>query len=275
MTLFFFNKEIENPVLRVIITLGAVVFTISVVVSAMVIALPIIGVALTGAMLIAGIILIVVLVTVPFISFFGILFSNKKKGSGIEKSKIIEVDQFNMVKLSGIIKADIVCGESQLFKITTDDNLLDSVKVSVEKQELSVSFDSAVSSKIGIKVQIEVPFLTSFNMSGATKAIITNVDSQDLLLKGNGASKAFVSGECRNARIVFSGVGNLSAGELNCLKMKIKISGSAKAVVHPIEELNVKISGAGKVTCLDTPEKVTKHISGAGKLDFVNNSKSN
>ncbi len=269
MTLFFFNHEIENPVLRAIIAVGAVVFAIAVVALLMAIILPVAGVALTGTILAAGIVLVILLVTIPFLSFFGILFSNRKKGSGVEKSQVVDVDPFKKVKVSGAIKVDIVCGQPQMLTVTTDDNLLESVKTVVEKEELSISFAHSVSSKMGIRLLIGMQDLRSLRLYGATKATVTDLDSPELLIKGSGASKVTASGKCKDMEVRFSGAGNLSADELIAEKVKIKLSGSSKAVVYATEEVTAKISGAGRVICHGKPATVHKHISGAGKVEIV------
>jgi len=269
MTIFFFNHEIENPVLRAVIALGAVIFAVSIVLLVLAVALPLAGVAVTGALLIAGVLLIIVLIAVPFLSFFGILFSNRIKGSGVKETRTIEVEPFDRVKVSGAIKVDILCGQPQMLTVTTDDNLFESVKTVVEKNELSVSFSRSVSSKTAIRLQIGMADLKSLRMYGATKATISNLDAQQLLVRGSGASKVTASGKCTDLEVRFSGAGNLAAGELLSKKAKIKLTGSAKAVVHATEEVTVKISGAGKVVCHGNPAIVHKHVSGAGKVDIV------
>lgn len=269
MTLFFFNHEIENPVLRVIIAVGAVVFAVAIVVLVMAVVLPVVGVVLTGALLVVGIALVILLITIPFLSFFGILFSNRKKGSGVEKSMAVELEPFQAVKVSGAIKVDIVCGQPQLLTITTDDNLLESVETIVKNGELSISFANSISSSLGIRIKIAMADLRKIRMYGATRAGITGIDTDEFLIKGSGASKVTASGKCRRAEVRFSGAGNLDARELISEKMKIKLSGAAKATVHATEEVTVKISGAGKVVCCGNPPEVHKHISGAGKVEIV------
>lgn len=269
MTLYFFNHEVENPVLRAVIALGAIVFVVSIVALVLAVALPLAGIVLTGALLIAGIVLIVVLVTIPLISFFGILFSNRKKGSGVEESRIVDVEPFSKVKVSGAVVVDIVCGESQMLTVISDDNLLEYVKTEVKNEELSVSFSHSVSSKIGIRLQIGMQSIKSLRSYGATKVTILNLDSQQLLIKGSGASKVTATGKCSDLNVRFSGAGNLSAGELICETVRIKLSGAAKAAVHATREVTVKISGAGKVLCHGNPTSVHKHISGAGKVEIV------
>ena len=269
MTLFFFNHEIENPVLQAIVAIGAVVFAVAVVALAMAIILPVVGVALTGALLITGIVLVILLITVPFISFFGILFSNRKKGSGVQESRTVDVDTFHAVKVSGAVKIDIVCGEPQSLTVTTDDNLLDSVQTTVKDGELSISFARSISSTLGIGIQIAMADLKKIRMYGATRATSTGVDSDELLIRGSGASKVTARGNCRRAEVRFSGAGNIEAKDLISEKVKVKLAGSARAVLHATEEVTVRISGAGRVVCHGNPPEVRKHISGSGKVEIV------
>lgn len=269
MTLFFFNHEIENPVLRAVIALGAVIFAVSAVLLVLAVALPLAGVAVTGALLIAGVLLIIVLIAVPFLSFFGILFSNRIKGSGVEETKTIEVEPFDSVKVSGAIKVDIICGQPQMLTVTTDDNLFESVKTVVEKNELSVSFSRSVSSKTGIRLRVGMADMKSLRLYGATKATIENLDSQQFVVRGSGASRVTAAGRCKSMEARFSGAGNLSAGDLISETVKIKLNGSAKAVVHATKKITVKISGAAKVICHGDPEKVHKHISGTGTVEIL------
>lgn len=266
--MFFFNHEVENPILKLIIGAGAVIFAFAIVALIMAIVLPVVGVALTGVLLIIAVVLVVLLITIPFLSFFGILFSNRKKGSGLTETRVIDVEPFHSVKVSGAIKINIACSQPQTLTITTDDNLLDSVETTVKDGELSVSFARFISSKIGITVEITMEDLKKIRMFGATRTLLTGVDSDSLLIRGSGASKVIASGICRNTEIRFSGAGNLGAEELISQKVKIRLSGAAKAVVHATEELDLKISGAGKVICYGNPPLVHKHVSGAGKVEI-------
>ena len=269
MSLYFFNHEVENPVLQVIIAIGAIVFAISIVALVMLIVLPVVGVVLTGGLLVTVVILLILLITLPFLAFFGILFSNRKKGSGIKESRTIDVEPFHSVKVSGAITADIVCGQTQMLTLTTDDNLLDEVKTTVKDGELSVSFARSILSNTGIEVQISMDELKKIRMYGAVKAAITGINSDELVIRGSGACKLTADGISRITDVNISGAGKFSAAELISRKMKIKISGCANAVVHAVEKVTVKISGAGKVVCHGNPPEVHKHISGAGKVEIV------
>ena len=235
----------------------------------LVIVLPVIGVVLTGGFLIAAVILLILLVTLPFLAFFGILFSNKKKGSGIKESRIVELEPFHSIKLSGAITADIVCGQTQMLTVTTDDNLLEEVNTTVKDGELSVSFARSISSSTGINLRIEIDELTKIGMYGAVKAVITGINSDELVVRGSGACKMTADGISKNTDIKFSGACKLSAAGLISENVKIKISGCANSVINATQKVTVKISGAGKVICHGNPPEVKKHISGAGRVEIV------
>ncbi len=269
MSLYFFNHEVENPFLQAILAFGAILFAIAVVALVVVIVLPVVGIVLTGGFLVLAVALLIIVVTVPFLAFFGILFSNRKKGSGIKESRVIDVEPFHSVKVSGAVKVDIICGQEQVLTVTTDDNLIDDIKTTVKDGELSVSFARSISCNTGINVQISMADLRKMGMYGAVKAGITGINSDELVIRGSGACKMTADGTSKSLDAKLSGAGKLSAAELISGRVKIKISGCANAVVHAVEKVTVKISGAGRVTCHGNPPDVHKHISGAGKVEIV------
>lgn len=269
MSIYFFNHEVENPLLQAIIALGAIVFAIAVVALVVAILLPVVGIVLTGGFLVVVVVLLILLVTVPFLAFFGILFSNRKKGSGIKESRTIDVEPFHSVKVSGAITVDIICGQTQMLTVTTDDNLVDDVKTTVKDGVLSVSFARSISGNTGIDVQISMVELKKIGMYGAVKAGITGINSDEFVIRGSGACKLTADGTCKSSDIKLSGAGKISAVDLISARVKIKVSGCANAVIHAVEKVTVRISGAGKITCHGNPPEVHKHIYGAGKVEIV------
>lgn len=266
--MFFFNREVDNPVLQVVIGLGALIFAIAVIALVLVIVLPVVGAVLTGALLVVAVALLVVLLVVPLVSFFGVLLSNRRKGSGVEKSIVVDVPSFHSVKVSGAVQLDIVTGKPQSVTITTDDNLVELVKTVVENGELAVSFSKVFSTSTGFRVQITMEELKKLKLAGAVKAQLSNLDSDELFIKGSGAVKVMASGICRKAEIKLSGAGSIDAEELVSETLCIKIAGACKAVVHTTQEIEVKISGSGRVVCYGNPPSVRKHISGAGRVEI-------
>jgi hypothetical protein len=268
MAVFFFNREIESPVLKAVIATGAVLFAFALAAILLVVILPVIGAVLTGVFLLVCAVLLILLVTVPFLCFLGILFSNRRKGSGVAESRAVVVEPFTGVRFSGTVNAVIVCGQPQSLTVTTDSNLIDDVKIAVEKGELTVSYPRSVCASKGIKLEIAVEQLKSLCLSGAGKALITELNEEELFISASGAAGVTASGKCRSTQVKLSGAGKFNLENLISETVKLSLSGAAKAVVHATTLLDVKISGAGNVVCFGNPPSVKKHISGAGKLEM-------
>lgn len=269
MEISFFNREIENPVLRVIIVAGAAVFAVALVALILAVIIPVLGAVLTGVFLIVAVVLLLVLIFVPLLSFLGLIVGKKRRGSGVEGSRTLDLDPFDSLKISGALKAFIHQGEQQSVVLTTDDNLLDSVEASVNGMELAIRYSIPVSSKIGLKLDITVPDLKKIRVYGAAHVKMKDINQDSLEVRISGAAGLQASGVVRSFSSRISGAGKIRAEELISEEVILKISGAGKAAVHASETITVKIAGAGHVSCAGNPSNVNKSISGAGKLTMV------
>ena len=269
MEVSFFNREIENPVLRVILVAGAAVFSVALVALLLAVIIPVLGAVLTGVFLIVAVVLLLVLIFVPFISFLGLVIGKRTRGSGVEESRTLELESFDSLKVSGSMKVLVRTGEQQSVILTTDDNLLDSVKAEVQGNQLALRFSTPVSSKTGLKLDITVPVLKKLSIYGSADVKLEELDTDSLEVRISGAASLQASGSARSFSSRISGAGKIKAGELIAEEVTLKISGAGKADVHAAETLTVRITGAGHVSCAGNPGRVNKHISGAGKLSMV------
>lgn len=267
MEVRFFNREIENPVLRFLVLMGAVVFAAALVAAVLMVVIPVVGAVLTGVLLVVTVVLAVALILLPFLAFIGLLFSRGEKGSGVMKTEERVIDCFDTVKISGAFKAVITCGEgSHTVRITTDDNLLDNVRTEVSGGELRISLAKPVSSSSGLKLEISCDSLRKARVYGASVLSILNV-SNDISLRASGAAKVNASGTAVRASIRISGAGKADCGELVADEVCVNLSGAGNALVHATGSLKARISGAGRVKYLGNPETVEKKISGAGSVN--------
>ena len=267
--MFFFNKEINNPFLKALIAFAAALFVLTVVVLILLLLLPLIGVAVSSAVVITIIAVVLVVLVVPVLSFFGILLSNRKKGNGTKENQTFKVSDFNAIKVSKTIKLNVTCGEIQEITVTTDSNLLEYVDVSVKAEKLHVSLKRAVSTSLGVVINVSVQNLKELVMSGATTAKVGNISNATFKLKSSGASKAELSGKIEAVEIKISGASSVYAKELETEKAILKVAGAAKVTLFVSKSFDATLSGASKVVCYGKPETVTKSISGAAKMDFL------
>ena len=267
--MFFFNKEINNPFLKTLIAFGAAIFVLGIVVLVLLFLLPLIGVAVSSAVVITIIAAVLVVLIVPVLSFFGILLSNRKKGNGIKEVKTFKVSDFNVVKVNKTFKLNVTCGQVQEITVTTDSNLLEYVDISVKAEKLHVSLKRAVSTSLGVVVNISLPCLNELLMSGATTAKVTSISNETFKLKSSGASKTELLGKSDVLEIKISGASSVYAKELEAEKAILKVAGAAKVTLFASKSFDATLAGASKVVCYGKPEMVTKTISGAAKMDFL------
>ena len=269
MEIRFFNREVENPVLKVLIAVGAAVFAVALIACVFAIILPVIGAVLTGILLIVAVVLILVLLFLPFFAFLGVVFSRGEKGSGVTISETRDLEPFSAIKVSGRVQLAVSICEEQSVLVITDDNLMDNVETRVSGNELSVGYSKPVSSCSNLKLEIKVPELKKLRAYGASKIFLSGIETDEFVLGASGAARIEASGRVNSLNLRLSGAGRYSGRKLVAADAEVKISGAGKAEVYAERKLKAKISGAGVVSCSGNPETVEKHISGAGRVDLV------
>ncbi len=263
------GRIIDNPVLRAIIAVGAVLSALVLVGFVIVVLIPLLAAVITGVLLVLAVVLIILLVVVPLAVLSGVVFRPSIKGSGVKITESRELKPFSTLKVSGKVRAEIRCGEPQSVSVTTDDNLVQYLETRVRSGELSVRFTRSVSSKAGVLLAVSVPEFDGIGISGAADVTIADIRSDTLKIGVSGAAEIKASGEAGTLQLEISGAGKVHALELAAGTASVRISGTGNVELYAEDELSVNIAGAGRVTCAGQPEKVTKHISGAGRVTLV------
>lgn len=263
-----FNRNIENPFLQILTGMFAIVFAVGLTALILLVVLPLAGIVLTAALLIIVFIVIALIILFPFLILFGLTSGSSKKGSGIEGTMEKDISPFNKVKVSGAIRVNIVCGQTESVTVTGDDNLLEYVEIKVLNEVLSIQTTRQVRPKAGLEVRVSAKALELLKISGAVKADVSFIDNDRFALKAIGASEVSLSGNCAEAVMKLAGAGKLNAEDFACNVINLTLSGAAKSTVYASEEISVTISGAGKVICYGNPETVNRNVSGAGKIEL-------
>ena len=263
-----FNRTIENPFLQILTGVFALLFAIGLTALILLVVLPLAGIVLTAVFLIIAFIVIALIIFFPFLILFGIASGSSKKGSGIEGTLEKDISPFNKVKISGALRVNIVCGQTESVTVIGDDNLLEYVEIKVLNEVLSIRTTRQVRPKAGLEIRVSAQALELLKISGAVKTDVSFIDNDRFVLKAAGASEVSLSGNCAEAVMKLAGAGKLNAMDFTCNVITLKLSGAAKSTVYASEEISVTISGAGKVICYGNPETVNKNVSGAGKIEM-------
>lgn len=236
---------------------------------AVVVLVPILAGVLTGVLLILAVVFVLLLFIVPLAILFRGVFHRSVKGSGVKKTELRRPEPFSSLRVSGRVRARVLCGRPPEVSVTTDDNLLQYLDSGVKSEVLSVGFNRSVSSRSGVDLEISVQELEGLTISGAAEVSISDVGTDELCVVVSGAAEVRASGKADTLRLRISGAGKIHALELAAEKASVRISGAGSVELRAERELNVRISGAGSVRCAGQPEKVRKQITGAGRVTLV------
>ncbi len=161
--------------------------------------------------------------------------ADRIKGSGKLSSKKIEIDDYNAVKIDGVIDFNYVqSDEAPFIEITVDDNLHPYVHIEIKERELTVGFK-------GIKVDHFTKFIVKTNSkwlkeikAGGSANFMVNSELTGDELKINASSNSLIQLKR-----------NIKLGELN-----LNVSGSGNMVINEleVEKLDCNVNGSGTIT---------------------------
>ena len=187
-------------------------------------------------------------------------------GSGTRKTEKKEVPAFKAIETGGAFDVEITCQKPQSVEIEADDNLLPLLETDVSDGVLHVGMKQNYHSQKLISVRIAVPDLNRITISGAGTARVTGVKNENFVINSTGAAKIEAKGETKAVEIRNSGAGLIDAHELRSSKAEVNLSGAGQAEVYASEQLDVTISGVGRVTYAGQPKVINKNISGIGTV---------
>jgi hypothetical protein len=81
----------------------------------------------------------------------------------------------------------------------------------------------------------------------------------------SGAASGRIAGRSDNLSISISGTGSLNAAELKAKRARVVVSGVGDVTVNASDELNAKVSGTGTIWYIGSP-KLESSVSGVGSI---------
>jgi len=188
------------------------------------------------------------------------------QGSGLAKTEIRTVDAFQSVSVSGSSDVDITVGPEQSVEITIDDNLLPLITSEVKNGQLKIGNEGRWSSRLGLKVKITVPELTSFAGSGSVDGRISGISSESFEGSISGSGLIIADGLVQQAKASIAGSGEIDFSKLSSQKSSADISGSGTIDIHAKETATASIAGSGTINVHGNPDKIAESIAGSGEV---------
>lgn len=209
------------------------------------------------------------------------------KGNGKITKKNFEVSDFTTIELRGGYDVFLYQGNTENVEIETDENILEEIEVTVENHVLVIKTKKNILSSTKTEVHIQLKDIEEIDIAGAvnlggkgtikSKEMVMDVSgaaeiNMDLIAKEvqlnvAGGSKTELTGEIKKLNISISGAGELNTEKLENKECSIVISGAGSAKVNCTQKLEINITGAGYIGYTGNPESVNKNITGAGKVE--------
>jgi len=210
-------------------------------------------------------------------------------GNHIEKNTVVKA--FDKIDISGAFKVTLRQDSSYALKIATDSNLMSAIKIDVSSSELRIKMEEGSycgSDSIVIEVGIgELKRLktagavalrtdghiyandVALNFSGSSDINLV-LNAGKLTTNMDGAGKLVLAGQAGVHELSTQGTATIDAFGFAAGIYNLNITGSAKANINVLNELNVKTEGSSEVYYKGNPKNVKEKKSGAAKLEKVN-----
>ncbi len=189
------------------------------------------------------------------------------KGSGKLASESREVKGFTRIRLAGSTDCVVRVGGPFSVTITADDNILKIIRTEVVGETLEIEAEKPYSCTQPIKVEITLPKLLGYSISGSGDAEISGVDSEAFEASISGSGDLTVSGRVDSLDASISGSGDMNLTALEAKRAEASIAGSGTIKLYATEALDASIAGSGDIRYLGGPKDVSKSVAGSGEVE--------
>lgn len=202
-------------------------------------------------------------------------------------TRSFEVEHFTSMNVDGAFHVEVTQqnSPSSAVKVETDENQVHRVEIEVRNEVLFVKLRNSLRSPKRLILYVTSDQFTRIELNGANSLSSTTPLYGDAIeLDFSGASeidlaldydevRADISGACslalhgkaNKASLSVSGVGNMSAQDLEANLVDVRVSGTGSADVYAQEALVAQVSGMGNITYKGDPA-VQQSVSGMGSI---------
>ncbi len=206
------------------------------------------------------------LLAVGLLAFAGCFHMNGIKGSGVRKTEKRDVNSFKSIETNGAYEIDVDCQKPLGLEIEADDNILPLVKTDVRDGVLYITNAQPYRSQKLVVLKITLPDLERITSNGAGNFKVVNLKNDAFEVHSTGATSFNAAGQTKSVKIESSGAGKIETSNLRAEKASVSISGAASVDVFASDQLDVNLSGVGRVSYSGNPKTVNKNVSGVGSV---------
>lgn len=196
------------------------------------------------------------------------------------------VSGYTKVEVKGAMNVELRQTGKEGVTIIADDNIAPLIRASVSGKTLVIDSNASWSTRIKMRVIVDVVALSGLTVSGSGDARASNLKTPDLAVGISGSGDVILdglstdsltvkiagsgdfrgSGVAKSQTYTIAGSGDIRAEALEGSRVKVSIAGSGDARVWPKDALEAVIMGSGDVRYKGKPTTIHKRILGAGEI---------
>ncbi len=206
----------------------------------------------------------------------------QETGNGNVVRKALDLPEFTKLSVGGALKVKLSQAPVCQVILEADENLIPLMEFKVSNGELKLNSGSFKKATV-LQVEITLPEIESIEASGASQinasgafqgsSLEINVSGASVVnfsgafevieVELSGASKSTLVGTTSTLEAKLNGAAKLLAAELIANSAEIEASGAAKAEVNAVEHLEMKTSGAAKISHNENVQSVENEAENA------------
>ncbi|MEI7573361.1 MAG: DUF2807 domain-containing protein [Phenylobacterium sp.] len=182
--------------------------------------------------------------------------------SGPRATRKLAWDGTDTLDIDAFADVTYIQGPARSVSLEGPAALLDKITI----KDGRIDFDGSRWKGGALKVVIEAPGVTHFDMGGVQDLKITGYDQDTLEISLSGAGRVTATGKARKASLDISGTGAANLAALEIEEAEVDLSGAGKVTLGPKRSAKINVSGIGEVELTRRPDQLEQNISGAGRV---------
>jgi hypothetical protein len=207
-------------------------------------------------------------------------------GSGTLTTKSYDYTGFTMIEVESGFVLTVTQSQSYEIEVTTDDNILEHLDITMTGNTLKLGLSGSVSPTI-LRAEISMPGIEGINLSGGSKAVITGFNSNETfsvtltggsVLTGDivsgdvgfgisGGSMVTLTGSGRDLMVRSSEGSEMTLDEFPVNNADINIDGGGRSFININGKLDTVLTGGSELYYIGEPEMGNVNVSGGSVLE--------
>ena len=208
-------------------------------------------------------------------------------GSGKIKDNDLKVEGFSNLNIKGPFVVEVTRANNYKVTLSTDENLMSRVKVSLERKTLNISIIApATFFPTSLKLRVDMPDLSTLTLSDAAGAAVNgfkkaetfsiflsgksilncSTEVVNLELNASGASEAILKGLAQTSKIEARGASKLDLAEFESVSAQVKMTEASEATMNVLGWIDINLQNASKFFFLGNPVFRNTEISGGSSM---------